>query len=464
MLRYTLVGAGLLLGGCDGSAGSSGRLNLILISLDTCRADRLSCYGAERENTPNLDALARESVVFSDCLAQSSETGPSHLSIFTGQHVQRHGLLQNGGYAIPRATIASVLHEAGWSTAAFTGHGSLRGKFGHGVGFEVFQSWPPGAERAPPFMRNLSRTIPEALTWLDDLAEEPFFLFVHGYEPHLPFWPEEPWRTDFAGWYGGDMDISTLRRRTDFRPLIDDGRLGEQEVRYLKDLYDGEVAAADKAIGSFLAELRERGLMDHSIVVFTSDHGEVLGDHDWVGHGVFWQEVLHVPLMIRFPSEAWAGWLDQPVQHVDVLPTLLSALGQPSPAGVQGVDLMPLIRREVEGLAPRLRVGRLAEDVTIRFDGEPRWKIMFKETHAGLRKRHLYDLEADPAELENLAGRGHKRFQELLVRYRQWRDRTGRQDHLYRGTTMDVQEEDLEMLRALGYVGDDEEPGESGDR
>lgn len=431
-----------------------------MISLDTCRADRISAYGGERGNTPNLDALAAESAMFTDCLAQSSSTGPSHLSIFTGQHVQRHGLLENGQRSIPAETIASVLKEAGWSTGAFTGHGSLQAHFGHGVGFDVFLSWPPGSEPSPTFQRHLSQTVPEALTWIDRIAEEPFFLFVHGYDPHLPFWPPEPWRSDYAGWYEGDLDISVLSKRSEFHPLIADGLLGEDEIRYLKDLYDGEIASADAVIGGFFDELRTRDLLDRSIVVFTSDHGEVLGDHDWVGHGVSWREVLEVPLMIRFPGGKWAGRIDAPVQHVDVLPSLLSAMGQRTPAGVQGVDLMPLIRGEQDALEPRMRVARRGYDIAVLFDDEPGWKLMSKL--AKVPDRHLYHLEVDPLELDNLAEKRPVRFRRLFQRYMAWSDACAREDDRYRGETMSVQSEDIEMLRALGYVGDDEDPAGDG--
>ena len=390
-------------------------------------------------------------------MAQSSSTGPSHLSILTGQHVQRHGLLKNGYRSSPIATLASTLKDAGYSTAAFTGHGSLQAKFGHGVGFDVFLSWPPGSKPSPTFQRHLHQTIPEGLTWIDELAEEPFFLFLHGYDPHLPFWPEEPWRTDYAGWYEGDLDISQLHKRTHFHPLIEDGRLGEEEIRYLKDLYDGEIASSDQVLGGLFDALDERGLLDRSVIVFTSDHGEVIGDHDWVGHGVFWQEVMQVPLIVRLPGGAHAGRIQAPAQHVDILPTVLSAVGLPAPAGVQGVDFMPLITGTARAVEPRLRVARWGPQVAVRFDDEPNLKIKFKVL-ADSPEPELYDLAADPNELNNLYEENTAKFMELYGRYKRWNRQESQQDDLFQGEAMPIQSEDLEMLRALGYVGDDEDP------
>ena len=166
------------------------RPNLILISLDTCRADRLSCYGAERENTPSLDAFAQQAVRFTDCLSQSALTAPSHMSMLTGHFVHRHGLLDNQGSVEPPYTLASHLASMGWRTAAFTGHGSFQAKHGLGKGFEVFES--ETSPSADTHTRRLEEVVPGALRWVDSLGGEPFFLLVHAYDQHCPYWPPEP--------------------------------------------------------------------------------------------------------------------------------------------------------------------------------------------------------------------------------------------------------------------------------
>jgi len=455
------VAATLLLAGCDGT--SERRPNVILISLDTCRADSMGFLGAARP-TPELDALAEQSVVFEDCLAQSSVTAPSHLSILTGFTVQRHGLLRNGERSVPAHTLASILKALGYQTAAFTGHGSLQGKFGHGVGFQVFHSWDRGMDRsdvvgAGPGQRLLFEAVAEGLDFVDKLGDKPFFLFVHGYDPHLPYWPKEPMRSEFAGWYDGELDISDLNRRTDFHPLIEQGLLGQKEHRYLRDLYDAEILGADQTVGAFLRELDARGILEDSLVIYTSDHGELLGEHDWVGHGPFYEDVLHVPLLFRFPRGPWKGRHDDPVQHTDILPTVLSYLGIPAPAGLQGADLMPIVREGRDVLpADRMRVGRLSNEISLAFADEPGLRLLFRHTASSLEELEVYDLRSDPEQELNLAAdrEGKERYRPFVKRYLDWSRESEADDERYRSDLAEIQDEDKDILKALGYMGDDE--------
>jgi arylsulfatase len=453
---------------------------VILISLDTCRADRLSCYGAERENTPALDRLASESVLFTDCIAQSSLTAPSHMSLFTGQTVQRHGILTNRWGVTPPVTLATTLRDAGWRTAAFTGNGSLQAVHGVDTGFDTFESKDPSEEGELewPFTRNVADVTPHALRWLATAGGAPAFLFVHGYDPHCPYAPPEPWRTEYGGWYEGGRSFDSVCGPVAFKREIKDGALGVDEKRWLNDLYDAELRAADQALGEFLDALRESGVFDRSIVVFLSDHGEILGRSGWVGHGMLWEEALHVPLMIRFPDGEHAGVFDEQVQLIDVLPTLLDGLGLQIPDGVQGMSLMGVIRG---GGAPfptnRMRISRVGPQVSVRFG--TRWKIIFEQrlddtdgrpsvppkvAVQGLRE--IFDLEADPHEEKNLFATedGKARFNALASDYAYWRLDASYRDEQYRGTawrTVDTPE-DERMLKALGYTGDDDED-EGGD-
>ncbi len=453
---------GVAVSSCGGSP-APGRQNVILISLDTCRADRMGFLGAERA-TPRLDAFAEESAVFTDCHAQSSATAPSHLSILTGHNVQRHGLMKNGERSVPAYTLASVLKELGYQTAAFTGHGSLQGKFGHGVGFDVFISWhlgdqPADAEGAAPYQRYIAEAIEEGVGFLDYAAERgPFFLFVHGYDPHLPFWPKEPLRSEYAGWYDGELDISKVHKRTQFHPIIEAGLLGPEEKAYVSDLYDAEIQAADEAIGAFFDELEKRGLLEDSLIVYTSDHGELLGEHEWVGHGLFYEEVLKVPLAIRFPGGKWAGRYDAPVEHLDILPTVLGYLGVPIPEGVQGLDLTDHLRGDASVPEDRMRIGRRAGDVALAFGDAPDLRILFKQTASGFDNFEIYDLASDPEQADNLGATdvGRERYRSFIERYVAWQRANAPQDRAYRGAETDIQDEDKDMLKALGYMGDDE--------
>ena len=450
--------------GCGEDRSHIQRLNLILISLDTCRADRLSVYGARRENTPNLDDFAAEAILFRDCLAQSALTAPSHLSMLTGHYVHRHGLFNNQGSRKPPYSLASLLGSLGWRTAAFTGHGSFQSKHAGGFGFDTFQSWV-GPEREP-FSRNLDEVLPHANAWLDehrrDHPHDNFFLLVHGYDPHCPFVPPDEFGMKYGDWYEGALELDGVCHPKEFRSKMEDGEIGRDELRYINDMYDAEVAAADELLGAFFDDLEQRGLFENSIVVFTSDHGEVLGNHGWIGHGQTWEEALKVPLIVRFPGGQWAASHDAPVQHVDLVPTLLSALGAAPPPGLQGIDLMPLVRGEAQPVgAERMRVSRVGvfpNQVAVRFG--KRWKIMFEERSNGPHQPRLFDLRKDALERTNLARteEGRPRFDEIYARYQAWRESTREDDVRFgarEGAALDSPA-DLEALRALGYVGDDE--------
>ena len=200
--------------------------------------------------------------------------------------------------------MARVLRANGWRTGGFAGHGSVQEIFGHAEGFDVFQTWVGSEVMGKSFMtRNMPDVIPHALDWIDEAPDEAFFLFVHGYDPHCPFYPPEAYREEFAGWYEGDFDLQNKCGLDGFGPIFEDGGgLEEDEYRYLNDMSSGELRAADDALGRFFQALRDRQLLDSSLVVFTSDHGEVLGDHGWVGHTRTWEEEIRRPADHALPE------------------------------------------------------------------------------------------------------------------------------------------------------------------
>ena len=444
-----LASAALGLLGCGEPEPAAERLNLVLISLDTCRADRLDMYGAGRSNSPRLAAFAAECAVFTDCLAQSTSTGPSHRSLFSGQFVHRHGMHDNYFTEAPY-TLAGELRAAGYVTAAFTGGGYVRRKYGFDQGFEVFQE-PAGR----PYTRNFPEVLPVARGWLAQAGERPFFLFVHGYDPHCPYWPPEPWRSQYGGWYQGEFSPQDQCGRADFEPLIRSGAFGPDERRYVNDLYDAALASADEQIGRFLDELRARGLLERSLVVITSDHGESLGEHDWVGHTRMWEEQLRVPLMIRFPDGAYAGRYDDPVMLVDVFSTALSALGRPIPDGAQGADLMPRLRGGAPLARERLRLAEFGAREALRFDD--RWKLVTRRVKGAITERELYDLQADPGEQRNLyeTAEGKLRFERTYARYQEWRAAQAPDDARHRGRRREIEiaPEEASALAEIGYAG-----------
>jgi arylsulfatase A-like enzyme len=440
---------------CGGAAEPSTPRNLILIVMDTCRRDRAS----DAELSPALAALARDAVVFADCLAQSTSTGPSHKSMFTGWFVHRHGQTANDDPRVTAYDLPRLMHAAGFRTAAFVGGGALGERLKFNDGFEVYRDmFDFGAlKTGDPGKGRLGSAVDAAAAWIDGLNGQRFFAFVHGFDPHCPYWPRADLREARAGWYRGTLDPRGKCASMGYGELLNSGAIGPDEWRYLNDLYDAGVAEGDEAIGRLVALLGERGLLDDTLLVFTSDHGESLGERGVLGHGQMWEEQIEVPLLMRFPHAAWAGRRDDPVQHVDLAPTILSAFALRAPAGVQGVDLMPRIRAEAAPLGERLRVTEHAGTESVRFDG--RWKLVLTRAPGGIADRALFDLSTDPGEASNLAETpdGRARFEEMLTRYEAWRAETAAEDRYWRGgASLDaLSDDDRRVLESLGYAGRD---------
>jgi arylsulfatase A-like enzyme len=288
-------------------------LSGILITLDTTRADALSCYGNASARTSTLDALAAEGVLYEAAFSVAPLTLPAHASMLTGLYPVRHGLRDNGVAALPGSaeTLAEAARAAGLRTAAFVSSVVLDDSFGLEQGFERYDVPPRRSaddpERRHGAERAAGATIDAALAWLAALApDERFLLWVHLYDPHFPYAPPPPFDRELAG-----------------------------------NPYLGEVAAMDRELGRLVAACRERGLFERSLVLVVADHGEALGEHGELTHGAYvYQSTLRVPLLARFPEGRRAGERSQEiVSLVDVLPTMAEALELPLPAGIDGQSL-----------------------------------------------------------------------------------------------------------------------------
>jgi len=450
----------LFLGGCggDGTEGEPGgaapaRTPVILVSLDTLRAGRLTPYGSERDNSPRLAGLAAESVLFENCISQSSSTGPSHRSLFTGQFVHRHGHEPLSLVKSPYM-MAGILERAGYQTAAFTGGGYLSHSVGFAQGFDLYYDHDP---KVPHRVRlGFQLVLPRAKAWYEarDPAR-PFFLFLHTYDIHCPYWPHQPWRDKYRGDYRGSLDLEHLCGYEAFGELRRKGALGPADLRFINDMYDGSINMTDERLGGFLDELRADGTLDRALLIVLSDHGESLGEHGIIGHTLMWEEELRVPMIIRFPGGKFAGnRIGAPVMLIDVLPTLLDFLGLPPQAGVQGRSLMPLLRGEADTFpAERMRITQYEDTFAVRFDD--RWKIAFRQMDAMPVDQALYDLENDPGETTNLfhTPDGRERFQDLYARYRSFREETASEDRKWRGRRVESEIDPVlrNQIRELGY-------------
>ncbi len=376
--------------------------NILVYLIDTLRADRLGVYGYDKPTSPNMDALARDGIVFSHALAQSSWTRPSVASLFTGLHPRSHTVNGRSDALPPTATtLASVLGAAGYQTAAFVTNGNVSQDFGFDLGFDDFVYL---GERDTREMHVQSDVVNDRVfTWIENRdGERPFFLYVHASDPHDPYAPRSPFRDRFvpAPRYPDRITIRAMHERP---PAADQT---SSIARDLSALYDAEIAFNDQHVGRLLDHLKARDLYDSTIVLVVSDHGEEFYEHEFWGHGdTLYGEQLRVPFVLKLPHQASAGRVvDGLAQHLDVMPTILDLVGVPPVAGVQGRSLKPVI-----GGAPSPSVPAVAY---VNKDGHEiesyqmaGYKIIRSRYQDAARwTSEIYDLRDDPGELDDLVG------------------------------------------------------------
>jgi len=291
-------------------------LNVLIITLDTIRADRLGAYGNARIRTAFVDGLADRGVLFENCVVPTPLTLPSHTSLFTGTYPVSHGVRDNGNYVVPAEleTMAELFNEAGYRTGGFVGAFVLASRWGLDQGFDTFTepsgAYDPNLVSFAQIQRRADEVVDDALRWLEEDSEKPFFAWVHLYDPHLPYDPPPAFANEYPG-----------------------------------DPYLGEVAFADFELGRLQSFLKSSGLDSRTLVVFAGDHGEGLGDHGEFDHGLLlYQTTSRAPLIIFHPNSPSSGVRrEEVVSLVDILPTVVEAIGLRLPDNVQGQSLWPLI-------------------------------------------------------------------------------------------------------------------------
>jgi len=317
------------------------RPNVLVIVVDALRADRLGCYGYARSTSPNIDAFAAESVVFDRAYAQSPWTKPSIPTLFTSLYPVQHGVYEgeaNAGNGIlesdvladAHSTLAETFQASGYETLAFVHNAHLEPASGFAQGFDTYEH---GRADAPTINAKF-------IEYLDGDRHRPFFAYLHYLDAHWPFQPEMPFQNQFGA--PGGPSIFDRESWNGLRERIGDGSIelsAEDRIR-LQNLHDGGVAEIDHYIGMLLAALRGRGILDQTIVLFTSDHGEELMDHGSVGHGgTLYKEVIDIPLIIRIPHGAQAGRRSEIARLIDVFPTLAALARVEPPAALEGRNL-----------------------------------------------------------------------------------------------------------------------------
>ncbi|MBN1765653.1 MAG: sulfatase-like hydrolase/transferase [Sedimentisphaerales bacterium] len=293
--------------------------NVILISIDTCRSDYLSCYGYARETTPNIDAVAGEGIRFENVFSPVPLTLPAHSSMLTGTIPPYHGVHDNNGYRLDQSnvTLAEILKEQGFTTGAVIASFILNRQFGISQGFDHYNdTFEEDISKDGRFSERRGAEVTRfANGWLAAYSSKPFFLFLHYYDPHLRYESPEPYRSRFF-------------EKSPFK------------MAELKSLYAGEVAYTDYCIGQVITRLRELNLYDNTLLIITSDHGEMLGEHGEEEHGYFiYQGAVKVPLIMRIPGHTEPRVIDTPVGLVDIVPTVCGLLGIDYPQEISGIDL-----------------------------------------------------------------------------------------------------------------------------
>jgi arylsulfatase A-like enzyme len=428
------------------------RANVLVIVIDTLRADRLGAWGGPRATSPRLDALAGESLLVERAIAQASWTKPSLASLFTSLHPSQHGAVEEttANHLAPSlVTLAECFAAGGYRTGAVSENPHVSNVTRFDQGFERMQT-------LNGFRGDRAWVVESARRWLEERqaqdAERPFFLYVHFLDPHGPYEPGAPWRERFLE---GVSSEQPLVREGKVGPLAEGTRalvqLAEGDVEYLRALYDAEIRETDAALESLLGELESRGLLGDTVVLLTSDHGEEFLEHGTFKHGYqLYEESLRVPLVLRVPGVAARREREALVQHIDLAPTLLEIVGLPVPPTFQGRSLVPLLRGE--RLAETTIVSETSwRGIDLASARSGRWKLIVDRASGA---RTLFDLDTDPGEMDALDpdAAEHASVVALLEAELERAGRTPAGVTLEGGTGEgDATSEDA--LRALGYFG-----------
>jgi len=443
----------------SGSSTTQKGVNVILIVIDTLRADHLGCYGYPRNTSPQLDALAAQGVLFKNFYTQSSWTKPSVASLFTSLYPPTHRANSHGD-ALPgeALTLAEVLREHGFLNYACVGNGIVKRLFNYDQGFHAYDDNAVIERLYCAVLRIMRHRIPyaslvisnsfflsylgdarlinrSALPWLEQHRGERFFAYLHYLDPHGPYAPPPPYARTFPY---------------------------NEELPYARDLalYDGEIRYADAKLGDLFERLRELAIYDDTLIVITSDHGEAFGEHGDAGHGAsIFQDQLRVPLIIKFPGAKISGRrLTQVARSIDIMPTILDYLGIDIPPDLEGASLLPLLEPSASP-APTAEV--YADQARDRIDEmwgviiDNRWKYIFTENsrlkHTRVTgKEQLYDLSTDPGELENLIESMPLLAKQLSAKSTQYKQRSSAKAFLTQKVKID--KGTVQMMKALGYL------------
>ncbi len=430
--------------GCEGTKEPPPAApNLILISVDTLRADHLGCYGYKEETSPTIDGFAAEGTLFLNASATSPWTAPSHGSMFTGRYPSRHGLRTfRNRLDDDVRTLTEILHDAGYATAAIVGAPTVDRGFGFDRGFDHFERLPDRPHLEP------TGAVKAGIEWLENRKESrPFFLFLHLFDIHSPYGAEDEQANLLVEPYAGKITGDSLQLLAARKGTVP---IDAADLAFVTQLYDAAIYQMDRDIGRFRAHLEAGNLLEDTIVVITADHGEEFYERGGFLHAYsHYQELIHVPLILRGPGVPADQRITGPVSLIDIMPTLLPLLGLSDEENVDGYDLRALWDVDAGAEFPARTIFSEADQTNEkpgirRSARRGRYKL-----HYDLHKREtkLFDLERDSGETENIATTTphiHDSLFADLKRFMMEPEATTRE----RGLT----DEEIEELRQLGYV------------
>lgn len=479
VLKYGLYGGlaaitpALWVSGCAGLKKSK-RPNVLLIVLDTARVDRFSCMGYERNTSPNIDSIFSEGVIYDNAYSTACWTLPSHASLFTGLYPIQAGATSET-LQLPAAniTLAQALAEAGYDTIGFNCNGWLSLERGFAKGFEKYnemwreQNRPDITQSKGPIEVTATQW---AIQWLEKRKKQhkPFFMFINLNCIHLPYLPPEPFLSRFVGnkGYNNEEVNRVAAIKSWWQQLAGKLKLSKRDYRILSDLYDGEVGLADRCVGQIVHQLKTSGILDDTLLIVTSDHGENLGEHGRIDHNLSLHETtLHIPLMMRYPPAFKpATRVDDFVSIVDIAPTILDLCRQteaiekikPTQTSLARNDrkrrafIIAANERPLNGIG--LMKERYPEFDTTAIDYRLRairtnpYKLIWTVN----KGTELFDLNADPGETHNLAGREVEVQAKLSNLLKSWANQIPSAKDISLMKSQDT--ESLEILRSLGYI------------
>jgi len=461
------------------------RPNILIYMIDTLRADHTSLYGYERDTTPFLKQLGATAVVFDDCQAQATWTKPSIASLLTSLYSYTHGI-RNDFDTIPKgaSTLAEQLRNSGYVTANIAASpwagrvtGLQRG-FDYVMEFPVIQRYRTDAADRATDSAPLDKVVS---SWLERHRDEPFFLYAHATDPHAPYRPPAGFEEKFAN------PAETAEFNRDYATLHDKGQYGggtvvnrdgcrkngidpDKFIRRAIDRYDGEILHNDASLESLVARLKQLGILENTLIIVVSDHGEEFWDHGWTAHGhSLYQELTHCvflmwnPKLLPVPRR-----IHEPVQLIDVMPTVLDLLSLKGPDIIEGQSLTPLLKgrpfhrrspvitsrfahpnAKPNGLLPENRINTFAVV-------EANWKLIYREKgkDVGLSRVELYDRRSDRTETHNVADAHPEDVERMMSELGKWLD-AQKQIHalLGKGAPSMLDRQVLDQLRSLGYIG-----------